>query len=88
MHRYALLLSLFTAPLAFAEANCKAYETGTTSVIAEEDASSMMDCSKRMQNAVKAARCSSVPGGSTFKYEMWHAKLASKRTPQQVYCKK
>jgi hypothetical protein len=64
--------------------NCRAFDEDDD-VIAEATASSAMDCSRKMQEAVRQAKCASNKGKS-YRYSI-AAPRTNRRTPQSVFCK-
>ncbi len=87
MSRLALVVCwlVFTsAALAEDKPNCRALEEGGA-LIAETTASSAMDCSRKMQDAVREARCSGLKQQS-YKYKI-EAPKTNRQTPQSVRCK-
>jgi hypothetical protein len=64
--------------------NCRALGDGDA-VIAETTASSAMDCSRKMQEAVKQSKCDANKG-KTYRYSI-EAPRTNRRTPQSVFCK-
>jgi hypothetical protein len=81
----AVCLALSSAALADDDKpNCRALEE-SGALIAEAHASSAMDCSRKMQDEVRAARCQGKKSES-YKYKI-EAPKTNRQTPQSVRCK-
>ncbi len=80
----SLVLGATTQAGADEEFNCRAFDNDG-SVISETNASSAMDCSRRMMDAVKAAKCDQNKGKS-YRYSIQIPKAGTRRTPQSVFC--
>jgi hypothetical protein len=66
------------------EFNCRAFDPDG-SVIGETNASGAIDCSRKMFDVVREARCEANKGKS-YRYSI-QAPKTNRRTPQSIFCK-